>query len=99
MRILFEDDTLRRLAEDPDFNPKQWGREIIRAYRKKLQLIGAAQDERDLRAIKSLRLEKLEGDRAATSSIRLNDQYRLILHFTTDASGRVAILLELVDYH
>ena len=99
MRIDFEDATLRRLAEDPDFNPKQWGRDVIRAYRKKLQLIGAAQDERDLRAVKSLRLEKLGGDRVGTSSIRLNDQFRLILHFTTNDSGRVAIVLELVDYH
>ena len=99
MRITFEDDVLRRLADDPDFNPKQWGRDVIRAYRKKLQLLDAAQDERDLRAVKSLRLEKLEGNRAGTSSIRLNDQYRLILRFTTDASGRVAVVLELVDYH
>ena len=99
MRIVYENDTLRRLAEDPNFSPKQWGRDVIRAYRKKLQLIIAAQDERDLRAFKSLRLEKLEGDRAGTSSIRLNDQYRLILQFTTDENGRGAIVLELVDYH
>ena len=99
MRIVFEDETLCRFAEDPNLNPKKWGREVIRAYRKKIQLIDAAQDERDLRAVKSLRLEKLEGDRSGTSSIRLNDQYRLILNFTTDDSGRVAVVLELVDYH
>ncbi|MDJ0311701.1 type II toxin-antitoxin system RelE/ParE family toxin [Arthrobacter sp. H35-D1] len=99
MRIVFDDETLRRLAEDPNFNPRKWGRDVIRAYRKKIQLIDAAQDERDLRAVRSLRLEKLEGDRTGTSSIRLNDQYRLILNFITDDSGRVAVVLELVDYH
>lgn len=99
MRIIFEDDALCRLAEDPNFNPRKWGRDVIRAYRKKIQLIDAAQDERDLRAIRSLRLEKLGGNREGTSSIRLNDQYRLILYFTTDGSGRVAVVLELVDYH
>lgn len=99
MRIVFDDETLCRLAEDPNFNPRKWGRDVIRAYRKKIQLIDAAQDERDLRAVRSLRLEKLEGDRAGTSSIRLNDQYRLILNFITDDSGRIAVVLELVDYH
>lgn len=99
MRIVFEDDTLRQLSEDPDFKPKKWGRDVILAYRKKIQLVTAAQDERDLRAIKSLHLEKLEGDRVGTSSIRLNDKYRLILRFTTDNTGRTAVVLELVDYH
>ncbi len=99
MRVVFEDDDLRRLAEDPDFQPKRWSRDVVRAYRKKVQLLDAARDERDLRRMKSLRLEKLEGDRAGTSSIRLNGQYRLVLNFATDGDGRTAILLELVDYH
>lgn len=99
MRVDIRDDVLRRLAEDPDFTPKRWNPDIIRAFRKKLQLLEAAQDDRDLYASRALRLEKLSGDRAGTSSIRLNDQYRLILRFETDDSGRVVIILELVDYH
>ena len=71
VRILFEDDELRRVAED----------------------------ERDLRALRSLHLEQLKGDRAGTSSIRLNKQFRLILKFATDNDGRVVIVIEMVDYH
>lgn len=89
---------LHRLAEELAFAPKGWGRDVIKAYRKKLQLIVAARDERDLYALRGLRLERLKGDRAGQSSIRLNDQFRLILTFKTEGD-RVAVILEIVDYH
>lgn len=98
MRVEYQDEGLRRLAEELDFRPRRWGPDVIKAYRKKVQIIHAAKDERDLRALRSLRLEQLSGDRAGTSSIRLNDQFRLILTFKTE-NGRVAVILELVDYH
>jgi toxin HigB-1 len=96
--VEYHDEVLRRLAEEPAYRPQRWGPEVIKAYRKKIQLILAATDERDLRAMRSLRLEQLSGDRQGTSSIRLNDQFRLILTFKTDGE-RVAVILELVDYH
>jgi proteic killer suppression protein len=99
MRIEYGDDDLRRLAEDPDCRPRRLGRDVIVAYRKKIQILDAAKDERDLLAMRSLRLEQLAGDRAGTCSIRLNDQFRLILTFYTDDDGRVVVVLELVDYH
>lgn len=99
MRIEYDDEDLRRLAEDADLWPRQWGRGVIVAYRKKIQLLDGAEDERDLRAMRSLNLEKLKGDRAGQYSIRLNDQFRLILTFRTEANGRVVVVIELVDYH
>jgi proteic killer suppression protein len=48
--------------------------------------------------MKGLRMERLKGDRQGQSSMRLNDQYRLILTFRTEGD-RVAVLLEVVDYH
>ncbi len=99
MRILFEDDELRRMAEDASYAPKRWGSNIVKAYRKKIQILAHAVDERDLRALRSLHLEQLKGDRAGTFSIRLNKQFRLILKFATDSDGRVVIIIEMVDYH
>ena len=49
--------------------------------------------------MRSLNLEKLKGDRTGQYSIRLNDQFRLILTFRTEDDGRVVVVLELVDYH
>lgn len=99
VRILFEDDELRRVAEDVSYTPKQWGPDIVKAYRKKIQILTHAVDERDLRALRSLHLEQLKGDRAGTSSIRLNKQFRLILKFVSDSAGRVVIVVKMVDYH
>jgi toxin HigB-1 len=98
LRVEYHDEVLRRLAEDPDYAPKGWGRDVIKSYRKKIQLIIAAKDERDLYAMRGLRLEQLKGDRDGQSSIRLNDQFRLILIFVTDGD-RVAVILEIIDYH
>lgn len=99
MKIEYGDEELRRLAEEADFRPKQWGRDLVVAYRKKIQVLDSATDERDLRAMRSLNLEKLKGDRAGQYSVRLNDQFRLILTFHTEDDGRVVAVLELVDYH
>lgn len=99
MKIEYDDEELRRLAEEADFRPRQWGRDLVVAYRKKIQVLDSAKDERDLRAMRSLNLEKLKGDRTGHYSIRLNDQFRLILTFRTEDDGRVVVVLELVDYH
>lgn len=98
MRVEYGDEELRRLAEDAAFTPKRWGRDVIKAYRKTIQRIVAAQDERDLYALRGLRLEQLQGDRAGQHSMRLNDQFRLIVTFKTDGD-RVTVIIELVDYH
>lgn len=98
MLVEYCDEVLRRLAEEHGFAPKGWSRDVIKSYRKKVQLIIGARDERDLYALRGLRLERLSGDRAGQCSLRLNDQFRLILTFKT-AEDRVAVLLEIVDYH
>lgn len=99
MRIEYEDDQLWRLAEDVQFTHPRIGKDLTRAYRKVIGQIEAAQDERDLRNLKSRRLEKLVGDRAGQHSMRVNDQYRLIARFETREPGRVTVVVELVDYH
>lgn len=98
MRVTFADDDLRRLYEDLSFCSRL-GDDVVRQYRKKVQTVIAARDKRDLRALGGLRLEKLSGDRAGQHSIRLNDQWRLILRFVTDDAGRAVVLVEVVDYH
>lgn len=99
MRVVFEDDDLRRPAEDASYAPRPWGTDVIKAYWKKIQVLRAAIDERDLRAMRSLRLERLKGNRAGTSSIRLNDQLRVIVNVETADDGRMVIVIEMVDDH
>lgn len=99
MRLVFDDDNLRRLYEEPDFVLSSVGPDLTKAYRKKLGLLAAATSELDLRSFTSLHFEKLSGDRAGQHSIRLNKQWRLILRLETDDQERVLIIVEIVDYH
>jgi proteic killer suppression protein len=99
MRFEFEDDDLRRLYEEPNFVMPRLGPDLVKAYRKKMGLIAGAESELDLRNYKALRLEKLVGERSGQHSIRLNDQWRLILRIETDEQGRMLIIIEIVDYH
>lgn len=61
--------------------------------------IAEAVDERDLYVLKGLRYEKLKGDRAGQHSLRLNDQWRLIVRSVSEADGRVMLVVEIVDCH
>ncbi len=99
MRFEFEDDDLRRLYEEPGFVLPQLGPDLIKAYRKKVSFLAAAESEVDLRSYKALHFEKLSGGRAGQHSIRLNQQWRLILRIESDAQGRLLIIIEIIDYH
>ncbi len=98
MEVEFDDEDLDRLETDPNFTAG-FAQEIVRAYRKKLQQIRAARDERDFMALRSLHFEKLRGNRKGQHSIRLNLQWRLILEIRGDHPCKVVGIIEIVDYH
>jgi proteic killer suppression protein len=58
----------------------------------------AAADERDLYGLKSLHYEKLKGDRSHQRSLRLNQQFRLIVELERH-NGKTVAIIEIVDYH
>ena len=89
---------LRRLATEEDYLDG-YSSAVVKAYRKMLQSIEAATDERDLRALKSHRFEKLKGKRSHQRSVRLKDQYRLILEIDTQGGQRVVHVIDIEDYH
>lgn len=98
MEVEFEDETLRRMA----FDAAETGgldTAVVKAYRKRIQFIQAAIDERAFYAMKSLHFEKLKGDRDGQHSMRLNDQWRLILRFAVNAQGKRVVILSITDYH
>ncbi len=99
MDVRFADDRLRRLETDPTFRAREFGDDVVRSYRKKLQFIRAATNERDLYEMKSLHFEKLKGNRAHQRSVRLNKQWRLILELEADVGGKVVVVMSVEDYH
>lgn len=100
MEVRFADDRLRRLESDPTFRAREFGDDVVRSYRKKLQFIRAATDERDLYGMKSLHFEKLQGERSHQRSIRLNKQWRLILELAAaEEGGKTVVVVSIEDYH
>ena len=101
MEVLFADDDLDRLEIDATFTAGL-SQALVKAFRKKMQTIRAAVDERDFFKQRSLRFEALQGKRKGEYSIRLNDQYRLVFEFThgNPALSRKAVrILRVEDYH
>lgn len=62
---------------------------------RKLAMLDAATELRDLRSPPGNRLEALIGDRAGQHSIRINGQWRICFVWTDDGPTEV----EIVDYH
>ena len=92
----FKDRDLEAFWENPDANtPRRIPSQLRRIVYRKLQMIDAASDLRDLRIPPSNHLEKLQHDRAGQHSIRVNDQWRLCFTWTPEGAKGV----ELCDYH
>lgn len=94
----FKDENLDRLETDVRFSGGH-SQAIVSAYRKRMQLIRASPDERDFYALRSLRFEKLKGERSHQYSMRLNQQWRLILEFDKEAVPVIVLIVGIEDYH
>jgi proteic killer suppression protein len=98
MEADFDDDRLDRLETDRDYDAG-FERAVVRGYRKLMQTIRAAADERDFYALKSLHFEKLEGARAHERSMRINKQWRLIVELKGAAPNKRVLVKAIEDYH
>lgn len=98
MEVEFADDSLDRLEVDPQYTAG-FDRATIKGFRKTMQVIRAAPDERDFYALKGLRFEKLEGARSHQRSMRLTIQWRLILELRGEAPSKVVRIIGIEDYH
>jgi len=76
-------------------SPKGFPADLVKAARRKLRYLNAADDLGDLRSPPGNRLEALAGDRRGQYSIRINDQFRACFVWTAEGPAEV----EIVDYH
>jgi len=98
MEVRFKDDSLDRLETDESYDGGL-SQALVKAFRKRMQFIRSAHDERDFYAMKSLHFEKLKGKRAHQHSMRLNDQFRLILEFEGSKTEKTVVVVTIEDYH
>lgn len=93
MEVEFLDDDLERLYCDAGFTAGM-GKDVVKGFRKAMGAIYAADDIRDLYN-GGLRTEKLKGARKHEHSIRINNQWRLIV----EIDGAKIKIKEIEDYH
>jgi proteic killer suppression protein len=98
LEVRFKDAALARLEADPS-STGGFPEAVVTAFRKRMQLIRSAKDERDFYQLKSLRFEKLQGAKAHQHSMRLNDQWRLVIEFEGAAPNKTVIIDGIEDYH
>ncbi|MBZ5698782.1 MAG: type II toxin-antitoxin system RelE/ParE family toxin [Acidobacteriia bacterium] len=96
--IRFKDESLEKLERDARLDTAyQAG--IGKTFRKRMQVIRAAADERDFYALKSLHFEKLKGKREHQRSMMLNDQWRLIVEIVEGNPNKIFWIVGIEDYH
>lgn len=98
LEIKFADKNLDKLETDSKFT-SGYSQAVVRAFRKVMQALRAANDERDIYAWKGMRFEKLSGNRAHQRSVRLNEQWRLILEITGESPTKQILVISIEDYH
>ena len=97
MRFRFKSKKLKALYTE-ERGAHKYPPGAVDAFFRVMSTIAAALDERDLYALKGLRYEKLKGGRREQHSIRLNDQFRLIVEREKDSQGRYLLIIDIEDY-
>lgn len=98
MQVDIKNKRLQRMEIDFGFNDGT-PPNIIRAYRKLVNNIRTAETSNDLRALRSLRFEKLKGKRKHQHSLRVNDQYRLVVELGKKDGKEIIVIIDIEDYH
>ena len=89
----FKDEQTQKIFEG--FRVKTLDYNIQKTALKKMIMIHAAKQEKDLRIPPGNHFERLQGDRLGQCSIRINDKYRLCFRL----EGIDCYDVEICDYH
>lgn len=98
LEVVIIDNTLLDLATNKNAR-SGFPQAVEKKFRFRLQQIMSFIDEREFYALKSFHFEKLKGGRSHQHSIRLNDQWRMILEFQGEAPNKKIVIVGIEDYH
>jgi proteic killer suppression protein len=76
-------------------SPKRFPADLLKATRRRLFQINAAERVEDLRSPPGNRLHQLTGDRSGQWSVSVNDQFRICFVWTTSGPSEI----EFLDYN
>jgi toxin HigB-1 len=95
MLVIFKTLELEQLYVIPVDNIKgkfPFQKSVIQRYKDRIVLLESLEKLTDLYSYRSLHFEKLKGDKAGKCSIRLNDQYRLIIEQINEEAIKILIV-------
>ena len=98
MKVRFEDENTS-LVETDQAHRLRLPVAVVQAARRKLRLLREAADERDLYAMKSLHYEKLQGGLGGLRSMRLNDQWRLLVEIDQACEPLEVVIKEISNHY
>ena len=97
MNVQFRDKDLEEVETDARATGG-FSAAIVTAFRRRMQMIRAAPDERDFYAMKALHFERMRSN-PNNHSMRLNDQYRLIIELKSESQVKTVVIVGIEDYH
>ena len=97
MEVRHADKKLERIEQEIGYRGG-FGNDVVKAFRKRMAFIRSAVDEQAFYAMKSLHYDKLKGHRAGQRSMRLSDQFRLILKIEV-IREKTVVIVSIADYH
>lgn len=99
MKYRIEDRELQKMDDDARYVSRRFSKAVHTGFRKAMFHIKAVANAADLHAFRGLRFERLKGDRTGQHSMRLNDQFRLIVRMEKATNDQEIVVIEIVDYH
>jgi len=96
--VVHKDPSLEKLEKDAKYTAGH-SEGVVRAFRKRMWVIRNAVDERDLREVKGNHFEKLKDNREHQHSMKLNDQWRLIIEIEGKGTNKELVVVGIEDYH
>lgn len=78
---------------------QSFSKDIIKQFKKKVQLLSGISRLGQLRQFKGLNFEFLKGDRSGECSIRLNDQFRLIFRQELENHIEIILIIEISKHY
>lgn len=100
MEFRFKSDKLKLLYTN-ETGAHRFPPAVVSGFFRVMSVIKSIPDERDLYSLKSLHYKKLQGMRGKQGerSLRLNDQWRLIIKLETDSRGKTILVIEIGDHY
>ncbi len=100
MNVRHDDEELANIESNPN-NSGGMDQSRVHGFRKVMNVIRGVSNETELYQWKGLRFEKLKGSRSHQRSLKINEQWRLIVEIEKGEgqNANICVIKAIEDYH